>query len=164
MADKIEPIVKRAFKLAEEHRHQYVTLEHLLHSLLRDRGIGSFLKEMKVDSKDVLQEVDYYVINEMNDIKLDSNIKPKKTNTLERVFNRAFTQSLFTGKNKLDPRDLLLSILAEQHSPASFYLQRNKISKEILIEKLTEEDEDGSALDTFCDNFNYLSLLFIPMF
>ena len=32
MADKIEPIVKRAFKLAEEHKHQYVTLEHLLHS------------------------------------------------------------------------------------------------------------------------------------
>ena len=159
MADKIEPIVKRAFKLAEEHRHQYVTLEHLLHSLLRDRGIGSFLKEMKVDSKDVLQEVDYYVINEMNDIKIDSNTKPKKTNTLERVFNRAFTQSLFTGKNKLDPRDLLLSILAEQHSPASFYLQRNKVSKEILIEKLTEEDEDGSALDTFCDNFNELAIL-----
>ena len=49
MADKIEPIVKRAFKLAEDHKHQYVTLEHLLHSLLRDRGIGSFLKEIKVD-------------------------------------------------------------------------------------------------------------------
>jgi|TARA_B110000263_G_scaffold27251_1_gene20774 ATP-dependent Clp protease ATP-binding subunit ClpA len=158
VADKIEPIVKRAFKLAEEHKHQYVTLEHLLHSLLRDRGIGSFLKEIKVDSKDILKEVDYYVINEMNDIKLDSNAKPKKTNTLERVFNRAFTQSLFTGKNKLDPRDLLLSILAEQHSPASFYLQRNNISKDILIEKLTEDDEDGSALDTFCDNLNELAI------
>ena len=158
MADKIEPIVKRAFKLAEEHKHQYVTLEHLLHSLLRDRSIGSFLKEIKVDSKDVLKEVDYYVINEMNDIKIDSNAKPKKTNTLERVFNRAFTQSLFTGKNKLDPRDLLLSILAEQHSPASFYMQRNNISKEILIEKLTEDDEDGTALEIFCDNFNDLAL------
>ena len=158
MADKIEPIVKRAFKLAEEHKHQYVTLEHLLHSLLRDRSIGSFLKEIKVDSKDVLKEVDYYVINEMNDIKIDSNAKPKKTNTLERVFNRAFTQSLFTGKNKLDPRDLLLSILAEQHSPASFYMQRNNISKEILIEKLTEDDEDGTALEIFCDNLNDLAL------
>ena len=57
VADKIEPIVKRAFKLAEEHKHQYVTLEHLLHSLLRDRTIGSFLKEIKVDSKDILKEL-----------------------------------------------------------------------------------------------------------
>ena len=45
MADKIEPIVKRAFNLAEENKHQYVTLEHLLHSLLRDRTINGFLKD-----------------------------------------------------------------------------------------------------------------------
>jgi len=157
VADKIEPIVKRAFKLAEENKHQYVTIEHLLHSLLRDRGIGSFLKELKVNPQIVLQEVEYYVKNEMDDIKLTIDAKPKKTNTLERVFNRAFAQSLFTGKNKLDPRDLLLSILAEQHSPASFYLQRNNINKEILIEKLTEDDDNDNALEIFCDNLNELA-------
>ena len=157
MADNIEPIVKRAFKLAEENKHQYVTIEHLLHSLLRDRSISSFLKELKVNPQVVLQEVELYVKNEMNDIKSQTDAKPKKTNTLERVFNRAFAQSLFTGKNKLDPRDLLLSILAEQHSHASFYLQRNNINKEILIEKLTEDDDNDNALDLFCDNLNELA-------
>ena len=106
MADKIEPIVKRAFDLALQNKHQYVTVEHLLHSLLRDRAIGNFLKDLEIDHKTIYNEVDYYVINEMNDIKIQTDAKPKKTNTLERVFNRAFTQSLFSGKNKLDPKDL----------------------------------------------------------
>ena len=56
MADKIEPIVKRAYKLAEENRHQYVTTEHLLHSLLRDRGISSFLKDIEIDTKTILKK------------------------------------------------------------------------------------------------------------
>ena len=48
MADKIEPIVKRAFKLAEEQKHQYVTIEHLLFCLIDDKDslleIPEFLK------------------------------------------------------------------------------------------------------------------------
>ena len=157
MADKIEPIVRRAFKLAHDNQHQYVTIEHLLHSLLRDRDVSGLLKELKIDTKAILNEVDYYVLNEMNDIKIQTDAKPKKTNTLERVFNRAFTQSLFTGKNKLDPKDLLLSILSEQHSPASFYLQRNKVSKDVLIETLQKEAEEVTALEAFCDNLNELA-------
>ena len=157
MADKIEPIVKRAFDLAESNDHQYVTLEHLLHSLLRDRSINSFLKDLEVDSKNILKEIDHHVIHEMNDIKSINDEKPKKTNSLERVFNRAFTQSLFSGKNKLDPRDILLSILSEQHSPARFYLERNKVNKELIVETLQEDDEDATALEAFCDNLNDLA-------
>ena len=157
MADKIEPIVKRAFDLAETNQHSYVTLEHLLHSLLRDRSIGSFLKELEIDSKNILKEIDHHVIHEMNDIKSTESIKPQKTNTLERVFNRAYTQSLFSGKNKLDPKDILLSILSEKHSPATFYLERNKVNKDLLIETLQEDDEDVTALEAFCDNLNQLA-------
>ncbi len=156
MADKIEPIVKRAFHLAETNNHQYVTLEHLLHSLLRDKSINVFLKELKVDSKNILKEIDHHVIHEMNDIKSNNERKPKKTNSLERVFNRAFTQSLFSGKNKLDPKDLLLSILSENHSPATFYLERNKVNKELILNSIQEED-DKTALEAFCNNLNDLA-------
>ena len=157
MADKIEPIVKRAFHLAETNNHQYVTLEHLLHSLLRDKSINVFLKELKVDSKNILKEIDHHVIHKMNDIKSNNERKPKKTNSLERVFNRAFTQSLFSGKNKLDPKDLLLSILSENHSPATFYLERNKVNKELILDSIHEDNEDLTALEAFCNNLNDLA-------
>ena len=157
MADKIEPIVKRAFHLAETNNHQYVTLEHLLHSLLRDKSINVFLKELKINSKNILKEIDHHVIHEMNDIKSNNEEKPKKTNSLERVFNRAFTQSLFSGKNKLDPKDLLLSILSENHSPATFYLERNKVNKELILDSIHEDNEDLTALEAFCNNLNDLA-------
>jgi len=157
VADKIEPIVKRAFHLAETNNHQYVTLEHLLHSLLRDKSINVFLKELKVDSKNILKEIDHHVIHKMNDIKSNNERKPKKTNSLERVFNRAFTQSLFSGKNKLDPKDLLLSILSENHSPATFYLERNKVNKELILDSIHEDNEDLTALEAFCNNLNDLA-------
>ena len=39
MADRIEDLVGRAVDMATENKHEYVTLEHLLYSLLQEEEI-----------------------------------------------------------------------------------------------------------------------------
>ena len=88
---------------------------------------------------------------------------------LERVFHRAFTQAMFNGRSILDPRDLLISILSEQQTPASVLLRQFKITRENVVQYLADSDVDRQQregtvtnkpskqerlLKKFCSNLN----------
>ena len=82
---------------------------------------------------------------------------PKKTNNLSRVFQRALTQSVFSGSDKLTLEGLLLSILSEEQSHACYYLRKHGVTREKLIETLKEGAEgktDENPLDAYCRNLN----------
>ena len=49
MADKIEGLVERAVDIATENKHEYVTLEHLLYSLLQEEEIVKLITDVEVD-------------------------------------------------------------------------------------------------------------------
>ena len=47
--DDLEQIFEQAVKEAEKRRHEYVTIEHLLLALVKDKGIGTMLVDFKVN-------------------------------------------------------------------------------------------------------------------
>jgi ATP-dependent Clp protease ATP-binding subunit ClpA len=59
---------------------------------------------------------------------------PKKTNALERVFNRALTQVLFTGRRSIATLDLYLAMMAENNSHAHYFLLKYGIKKAEFVE------------------------------
>jgi len=59
--------------------------------------------------------LEHHLKTQCDDIKTDMvKYKPKKTQTVERVLNRAFTQVLFAGRNNIELADVLLSTLSEK--------------------------------------------------
>ena len=48
--DDLEHIFEQAVKEAEKRRHEYVTIEHLLLALVKDKGIGTMLVDLKVNA------------------------------------------------------------------------------------------------------------------
>lgn len=164
---KIEALVERLFALTRGYKHEYVTLEHLLAVLLETTEVEDILYDIEKDPKFIRDTIINYLENEVDSLLVDEEFQPKKTVMLERVFNRAFTQALFNGRNKLDPRDLLISILTEEQSPAVYLLNQNNITRDTLVGYLsnnaTEEVEENSRekplkqeriLRKFCDNLN----------
>jgi ATP-dependent Clp protease ATP-binding subunit ClpA len=57
------------------------------------------------------------------------DVQPKKTNALERVFNRALTQVLFTGRRTVSTLDLYLAMMAENNSHAHYFLLKYGVKK-----------------------------------
>ena len=164
---KIEALVERLFALTRGYKHEYVTLEHLLAVLLETPEVEDILYDIEKDPKSIRDNLIHYLENEVDSLLTEEEYQPKKTQMLERVFNRAFTQALFNGRNKLDPRDLLISILTEENSPAVYLLNQNDISRDTLVGYLsntaTEEVEESAKekplkqeriLKKFCDNLN----------
>ena len=140
MADNIEGIVKQAFKLAYDHEHAYVTVEHLMAVLLEDDEISKIVDNIIAHGdSDLVKDVLYqHIAEKMNDCK-DPGAKPRKTVSIERVFSRAFTQALFNGRNQMDPRDIFLSILSEKSAPSTIYLKDFGVTKELVIALMQHE-------------------------
>ena len=79
--DRIESLLDRAAELASDRNHEYITLEHLLLSLLQEPLIGKILAEVKTDVTALKVDVANHLDQNMNDIARDGS-KPRKTQAL----------------------------------------------------------------------------------
>jgi len=139
---EIELIISAAGENAKKHRHEYVTLEHLLHAILGYKPFGDLLRNFGTDVDAMLAEIDVYN-NRIAVFVDEDDYQPKKTHALERVFNRSLTQVLFSGRNHMQVVDLFLSITGEQNSHAAYFITRYGIDRSKLIEFYNEHWKEG---------------------
>ena len=174
-SDSLENIFEQAVKEAETRKHEYVTIEHLLLALVKDKDVGQVLIDFKVNVGGLIKEIENYLDLKCNDIvsKNTNPVQPRKTASLERLMNRAFTQALFQGRQDVTSLDVLLSIFAEKRSYGALFLKQFKVVKEdiqdlVQAENILGEDGISSAgpeqklrpnqadkvLKNYCENLN----------
>jgi len=126
---EIENIIEQSISFAKERKHQYVTIEHLLLALVNHPPFKKCLTTFGADVELMSQEITGY-LNGLHAIEsTDSEVQPRKTNSLERVMNRSVTQVLFTGRRQVTTIDLYLSIAAEGNSHAHYFLLKYGVHK-----------------------------------
>ena len=130
---EIENIIERAIEAAKERQHVYVTVEHLLFSLVTHPPFKKCLNAFHVDTDLMVQEIESYLNGLQSIVSNDPDLKPKKTNTLERVMNRSVTQVLFTGRRQVETIDLYMSIATESNSHAHYFLLKYGVSKQDFL-------------------------------
>jgi ATP-dependent Clp protease ATP-binding subunit ClpA len=139
-SEELQVIYDKAVAIAIEHQHEYLTLEHLVLAIVTDEKFVNFLNSYQGDLDYVRVNLEHFIKLNMNDIVIDGRkVKPAKTQTVERCLNRAFTQVLFNGRQKIELNDLFLSILAEKKSYSVYYLNKAGFTKDKFIEYVDEE-------------------------
>ena len=146
--DRIQELVDKTFTLSKDYRHHYVTIEHLLAIILDTEEIQDIFVEIAVDVKEVSRDIYDHLEKDVESWDELNFKEPKKTVMLERVFHRAFTQALFNGRQHLDTRDLLISILSETTTPASHILNQKGITRDscLLYTSPSPRDSDSSRM------------------
>lgn len=132
---EIEQIIDSAVKIARDLHHEYVMTEHVLLAMIRHEPFRKVVEKFGTDVKMFDAEVDAYLqscVYLVNNNKKD--IQPKKTNAMERVFNRALTQVLFTGRRSVTTLDLYLAMMSENNSHAHYFLLKYGIKKAEFVE------------------------------
>jgi len=162
----LQLVFDKAVKDAQKLKHEYVTLEHLLFSMLCSENFYNLVKGFGADPDYLKSNLEHYLKNSCDDIKTEvEKFKPKKTQTVERCLNRAFTQTLFNGRSHIELSDVMLSIISEKKSHAAFYCDQAGIVKDKFASYLSseveveEEEEEMSgaaakALRSFTTNLN----------
>jgi len=162
----LQAVFDRAVGSAKSWRHEYVTLEHLLFSMLEDKKFNGIVKDFGADPEDMKNHLKTYLDTKLEKIKMPTGkYKPKKTVSVERVLNRAFTQVLFSGRTNIDLTDVFMSLLSETKSWAYYYIMEAQIDKDKFqdflhneMEELFEDEIDVSetkrALSKYTSNLN----------
>ena len=118
---EIDLIVKQAMESAISYGHSYVTLEHMTLALIEHKPFNELLNNFGADVDGLINDLKTYLAAQTH-LKSANNEAPKKTHALERVFNRAFTQVIFSSRTHIQIIDLFLSIHSEGSSHAQYFL------------------------------------------
>jgi ATP-dependent Clp protease ATP-binding subunit ClpA len=163
---EIEQLIALAVKIAQNKKHEYVITEHLLLSLIRYAPFRKVLEKYGTDVALLETELDSYLDSLVSLVKVDV-AQPKKTNALERVFNRAVTQVLFTGRRTVTTLDVYLAMMAESNSHAQYFLLKYGVKKQEFADfwqkaynhsdvKLSDQ-QATEILDEYCTNLTQLA-------
>ena len=160
MTKKVEKMIERAVAIANDNNHEYVTLEHILLSLLHEKDINELIlaiggQPAKIKA-DTIQFLGDPALKKPDALK---DVPAKRTAVLNRTFQRALTQLVFSGRNELSNEGVLLSILSEETSHAYYFLGKNAVSREKIIAHLRKADEkqaeaEETPLDQYTRNLN----------
>lgn len=113
-------VVERAISTATKLKHEFVTLEHLAYGLIHDPRFRDSLIKQNADIEG-LDAALWKYLSERTDIPAKGGKTPAKTHGAVRVFNRAFTQVLFSARGQMDVVDLYISLLSERNSHAAYF-------------------------------------------
>lgn len=157
---KVEKMVERAAAIANDNNHEYVTLEHILLSLLHEKEVNELILAVGSQPAKIKTDVIQFLGNpELKKPDTLKDVPAKRTAVLNRTFQRALTQLVFSGRNELSNEAVLLSILSEETSHAYYFLTKNGVNREKLIDQLRKADEkqgqsEETPLDMFARNLN----------
>jgi ATP-dependent Clp protease ATP-binding subunit ClpA len=166
-SSELQQVFEKAIDVAKKLKHEYLTIEHLLFSMLCEDSFNKCVTGYGADADFLKKNLELYLKNKCDEIITEqTDVKPRKTQAVERVLNRAFTQVLFNGRQKIEPTDVFLAMMSEKRSYANYYIQQAEIDKDKFADYLNsdvtevdavEEQRDGQgekALRAFTTNLN----------
>jgi ATP-dependent Clp protease ATP-binding subunit ClpA len=171
-SQKLQAVFEHSIVVAKKLGHEYITIEHLVFAIMQDADTYNQIQEFGADANFIKTNLEHYLKNNLNDIKsVDSDVRPRKTHSIERVLNRCFSQVLFSGRQRMEIFDVIVSVLSEKNSFGFYFLQKGGITKEKFIkhfqETLSEEQEQDHpvanpnqidrVINQFCTNLSLLA-------
>ena len=149
-SDELQRIFDKAVEDAAKLKHEYVTVEHLLFAMLCYDKFIKTLTDFGADAETLKKNLETYLKERLKEIELVSppaKYKPKKTVSVERVLNRAFTQTLFSGRQQIELTDVFLSMMSEKKSHSYFFVAKANIDKEKFADFLNSEMETDFGVE-----------------
>jgi ATP-dependent Clp protease ATP-binding subunit ClpA len=144
----LENIFENAIQVALLNNHEYITLEHFLLSMLNNEPFNQILVSYGANVDMLRTSVEEYIQKELADLVNPDVDKPKKTNTVDRMLNRAFTQVLFSGRQIIEPLDCFISMFSEKKSHAVYLVRKANIDRDQFLSFIRKEEnkDDDSVL------------------
>ena len=152
---EIDDIITTACAIAKDYKHQYVTLEHLLAALVEFPPFNKLLRDYGIEVDELLRDIYDYLGKQdliVRKTEVSDDVLPQRTHSLERVFNRAFTQVLFSAREEMLPIDLLLSITQELNTHAAYFLLKWGVDRKGLVAYYSQNNQSNKTKNTKREN------------
>ncbi|AHE66776.1 ATP-dependent Clp protease ATP-binding subunit ClpA [Legionella oakridgensis] len=127
---ELEFTLNLAFKEAKEKRHEFMTVEHLLLSLLDNPAAGNVLQACDANIESLRRDLTEFIDETTPKIPEDeSERETQPTLGFQRVLQRAVFHVQSAGKTEVSGANVLAAIFSEQESQAVYFLRRENITR-----------------------------------
>lgn len=147
ISQELQIIVNAAYHEARNRKHEYFTPEHLLFTSLDFDIPRALLESCGADPELILEDLEEYFKKHMETVPAS---EPMQTEGLQNIIERTMLQMSSAGKDTIRVGDILIAILDEPQSFASYYMKKSGVSRLTLLdlvshppEDLQENDSDG---------------------
>ena len=122
LSRNLEQTLHRALSFANERRHEYATLEHLLLSLADDADAATVLRACGVDLDKLRADLVEFLDKDLSGLVTDRRGDPKPTAGFQRVVQRAAIHVQSSGRDEVTGANVLVALFSERESHAVYFL------------------------------------------
>ncbi len=166
ISQKLEQILNKAIKRANEKKHEFLTLENVLLSMLDDetvieilvdcganlgdlkKDLGTFINEdsnFSILSEDEVQDLNrkQFGNDQLREIARENGIlyQPEISLSLQRVIQRAAIHIQSSGKKSIQAINLLVAMFSEKESHATYFLEQQGVNRIDIVEKIAHSSD-----------------------
>ncbi len=179
----LEFTIGQCYKRAREARHEFMTVEHLLLSLLDNAAALQVLKACGSDNGRLGQDLRKVITETVPILPEDDTRDTQPTLGFQRVLQRAVYHVQSSGRKEVTGANVLVAIFGEKDSHAVYHLQQQDVTRLDIVNFIShgvaksgdvpepksadapksegESGDDGqprqSALEEFANNLNQLA-------
>src|SRR5215510_6724243 len=129
LSPKLEQTLHRALAHANERRHEYATLEHLLLALTEDQDAVAVFRACNLDLDRLRRDLSEYIDNQLSNLVGSATSDAKPTAGFQRVLQRAAIHVQSSGREEVTGANVLVALFSERESHAVFFLQEQEMSR-----------------------------------
>ena len=129
LSRNLEQTLHRALAFANERRHEFATLEHLLLALVEDQDAVAVMRACGVDLDRLRNDLKTYLDNELESLVLDRPEDAKPTAGFQRVLQRAAIHVKSSGREEVTGANVLVALFSERESHAVYFLQEQEMTR-----------------------------------
>ncbi|MEE9447998.1 MAG: ATP-dependent Clp protease ATP-binding subunit ClpA [Arenicellales bacterium] len=180
LSKQIETVLGVAVTKAQNLRHEFVTIEHLLFALLEVDTVRGMIEHLGGNPMKLHEDLERFLDEQMPVLELEEEVETQPGIGFQRVLRRAILHVQNSGKEEVGGANILVSILSEKESHAAYYLNAQNITRFDVVSYIShgvmdlmsddpqleyqgdddafdEEGEQQSALQAYTVNLNELA-------
>ena len=184
LSKELEFTLNLAFKEAQEKKHEFITVEHLLLALLDNPAAAEVLRACGANMDELRSELTQFIDSNTPELATEDIRDVQPTLGFQRVMQRTLFHVQAAGKDEATGANVLVAIFNEQESQAVYFLGKQNITRFDVVNYIahgiskfheegsneeshpaSEEDEDASEhsggatpLESFSTNLNEMAL------
>jgi ATP-dependent Clp protease ATP-binding subunit ClpA len=151
---ELEETLSYAVDQAVKHKHEYVTLEHLLYALLEDSSARDILFNCGANLEEIARALEDYFKNTLEKMPPDAKHMPELTATFQSTIQYAVLQAEGSGQSAVNGGNILAAFYQAEQSFAVYLLLQQGVTRLDILNFISHGISKVDTNDTFPENFD----------
>lgn len=179
LSSELEFCLNEAFQRAREHRHEFITVEHLLLALMDIPSVHEILKACNSNITELRRQLNEFIEEQTPLLPVDDDTDVQPTLGFQRVLQRAVFHVQSSGKKEVTGSNVLVAIFSEKQSQAVYFLNLQDITRLDIVNYIShgmpqvpgeggvdeqdaslesEAEVEATSLERYATNLNQLAM------